>query len=117
MNFVSYKGYTRDMALNSVGPGWAALVNRIFDVMERIKGTVKIVQVKEKYAGLRVYTDYVNDELQAVIREAERESFKICEECGKPGKVRGRGWYYTACEEHSKEGEYPHKFQPGDNNV
>jgi len=113
MSFVNYKGYTREMGLTSVGGGWSSLVNRIFDKLESIEGTVKIIQVKEKFAGLRVYTDYVNDELQKVINEAERESFKMCETCGKSGKVRGKGWYYTSCDEHAS-GDEPHKHQPGD---
>ena len=63
MSFVKYKGYTREDALASVGAGWAGLINRVYDVLESIKGTVKIVQVKEKFGGLRIYTDYGNDEL------------------------------------------------------
>jgi hypothetical protein len=114
MSFVNYKGYTREMGLTSVGPGWAPLVNRIFDKLESITGTIKIVQVKEKFAGLRVYTDYINEELEKVINEAERESFKMCEECGKPGKVRGTGWMYTSCDEHVKNTDAPHDYQPGD---
>ena len=27
----------------------------------------------------------------------------ICETCGAPGKHRGRGWFYTACDAHTKE--------------
>ena len=114
MSFVNYKGYTREMALTSVGKGWASLINRVFDALENIKGSVKVVQVKEKYAGLRVYTDYMNEELDAVIGWAERESFKMCEECGQPGKVRGKGWYYTSCDVHAKNDDPPHKFQPND---
>ena len=116
MTYVNYKGYTREMALTSVGNGWAHLIHRVFDKLDTIKGSVKIIQVKEKFAGLRVYTDYVNEELDKVIRDAERESLKTCEDCGKPGKVRGRGWYYTSCDLHAKDDSKPHTFQPGDNN-
>lgn len=114
MSFVNYKGYTREMALSSVGKGWAHLIHRVFDTLENIKGTVKIVQVKEKYAGLRVYTDYTNDELDKIVRDAELESLKTCEQCGQPGKVRGRGWYYTSCDAHAKNDDPPHRFQPND---
>jgi hypothetical protein len=108
MSFVKYKGYTREDALASVGAGWAGLINRVYDVLESIKGTVKIVQVKEKFGGLRIYTDYGNDELDQVIREVGYESVKICETCGKPGEVRGKGWYYTSCVEHAKPGDLTH---------
>ena len=113
MSLVNYKGYTREAGLNSVGNGWSGLVNRVFDKLESIKGTIKIIQVKEKYAGLRIYTDYSNSELDEVIRQAERESFKICETCGNPGKVRGKGYYYTSCDEHARlEDKDPISKQP-----
>jgi hypothetical protein len=32
-------------------------------------------------------------------------SGRICETCGAPGKTRGRGYIYTACNEHAKEGD------------
>lgn len=114
MSFVNDKGYTRELALKSVGDGWAPLIHRIFDTLENIKGNVKIVQVKEKFAGLRVYTDCVNDELDAVIRQAELESFTICEVCGEPGKVRGKRWYYTACDGCAREDAGSHQYQLGD---
>ena len=105
MNFVNYKGYTRENGLTSVGAGWAPLVNRVFDKLETIKGNVKIIQVKEQYGGLRIYTDYSNEELDEVIYDAEHESLEICEQCGQPGKLRGKSWYYTSCDEHVKPGD------------
>ena len=101
----NYKGYTREMGLTSVGKGWAPLINRVFDKLETIKGSIKIVQVKEKWGGLRIYTDYSNKELDKVIYDAEKESLEICEVCGKPGKLRGKTWYYTSCDEHIKPGD------------
>lgn len=105
MSFVNYKGYTRELGLSSVGEGWAPLVNRVFDKMEVVKGTVKIIQVKEKYGGLRIYTDYSNKELAEVIYEVENKSLKMCEGCGQPGKLRGKSWYYTSCDEHARPGD------------
>jgi hypothetical protein len=32
-------------------------------------------------------------------------SARTCEVCGAPGKIRGQGWYYTACDEHTSEGD------------
>lgn len=102
---VWHKGYTRENALESVGRGWASLVNEVFDVYENIKGTIKIVQVKEKWGGLRIYTDYSNTTLDEVLRKVEELSLTICEDCGKPGKIVGTGWYRTlcpTCEEHQR---------------
>lgn len=94
---VWYKGYTRENALESVGKGWASLINEVFDVYENIKGTIKIVQVKEKWGGLRIYTDYSNSTLDEVIRKVEGLSVTICEDCGNAGKIIGTGWYRTLC--------------------
>jgi hypothetical protein len=77
------KGYTREGGLSSVGEGWAGLVNEAFDKLEKLTDHVVIDQVKEKYGGLEV------------------RSFTICEDCGKPGALRGGGWYRTLCDEHA----------------
>jgi hypothetical protein len=59
-----------------------------------------VEQVKEKFGGLRFYTTYVNDEIQGGIDFAEEMSFRICEDCGNPGKVYGGSWIVTRCEAH-----------------
>jgi len=98
---VNYKGYTREDALESVGAGWASLIHRVFDTLATIKGQVKIVQVKEKWGGLRIYSEYMNDQLDTAIRTAERESFTICEECGLAGKLRKGEYFRTLCNDHA----------------
>jgi len=115
-------GYDRDLAKQSVGKGWHGLIDEVFDMKE--KSGTNIIQVKEKYAGLRIYISgygytnagdaIYNDEFEKFIMDVEYRSFKICEQCGKPGKVRGKGWYYTSCDEHAKDGDVPHEYQPGD---
>ena len=40
-----------------------------------------------------------NDEIFNLIVEAEALSYKICEECGKPGEKRVGGWIYTHCDD------------------
>ena len=117
--FVIYSdgGYDRDLAKQSVGKGWAGLIDEIFDMKESLNLTnVPIVQVKEKYAGLRVYIGGYSsndndplDQFEKFIQDAERRSLTICEQCGKPGAVRGHGWYYTSCDEHAKDGDLPLK--------
>lgn len=59
---------------------------------------VRAVQVKEKFGGLRFYIGSGNTEIFGMIRMAEEISFKICEECGSPGKNRGGGWIKTLCD-------------------
>ena len=54
-------------------------------------------QIKEKYGALRFYMTGETDEMFAIINKAEEQSSVTCENCGKKGKLRGRGWLYTRC--------------------
>lgn len=63
---------------------------------------VVAVQVKEKFGGLRFYIDGGDSYAHGVIDMAERMSYKICEICGQPGRVRGPGWHVTVCEQHAR---------------
>ena len=101
MSFVNYKGYDKEMALRSVGKGWAPLIHELFDRLPEFSGTIKIIQVKEKYGGLRIYTDYYQEKLEQFITELEKRSLTICEQCGSAGKLRGGEWYHTLCDQHA----------------
>ena len=57
-------------------------------------------QVKEKFGTLRFYMTGQTAEMDDIIGEATRKSAVTCEECGKPGRLRGHGWLYTACKRH-----------------
>jgi hypothetical protein len=94
---VIHEGYDRSLALQSVGSGWASLINELFDFIDNNKiKNVKIIQVKEKWGGLRVYTDFINTSLQKKIHELELRSFSVCEVTGDPGRLRNcNGWYRT----------------------
>lgn len=65
-------------------------------------------QVKEKFGALCFYWHSENlpeewhDRIDGAIRMAEMLSTSICEECGDRGVLRGPGWLFTACENHSK---------------
>ena len=63
---------------------------------------VVAVQVKEKFGGLRFYTNGCDDAVYAMISMAESMSVRTCEVCGNPGKVRHGGWISTLCDEHAK---------------
>lgn len=64
---------------------------------------VVAVQVKEKFGGLRFYVSGGDEYIDGMITLAESLSMRTCEECGSPGKRRGRGWIYTACDAHTRE--------------
>lgn len=60
-------------------------------------------QVKEKFGTLRFYVHGGDEYTNGIVAMAEAMSANMCETCGKPGKLRGRGWIYTACDEHSRD--------------
>ena len=62
--------------------------------------SVEIIQVKEKYGSLRIYTDYATEEQWRALQEFENKSFTICETCGKEGASQNKGgWIKTECED------------------
>ena len=63
---------------------------------ENIKITVQ--QVKEKYGGLRFYIYNGDEYVRGMIDFAESFSYKICESCGNPGKLKSEGWWRTLCD-------------------
>lgn len=60
-------------------------------------------QVKEKYGTLRFYYGGGDDYIDGLVSMAEEMSSVTCETCGKPGKLRGGTWLYTACDEHTRD--------------
>lgn len=88
------------------GDGWYSLIYSLCkDIREilidypELKRIFKVIQVKEKFAGLRFYIGYGNKEIFDRIHNAEEESFTICEFCGRGGKPRwDLPWKKTLCD-------------------
>ena len=60
-------------------------------------------QVKEKFGGLRFYTNGYNEAVSAMIHMAESMSYRTCEVCGNPGRSNNHGWISTLCDTHRLE--------------
>ncbi len=90
--------------------GWEPLIRRLSEKLEPLIAALpeaerehcRASQVKEKFGTLRFYMSASTDEMDALISDAEDESARTCETCGAPGKLVGKGWVKTACEEHAK---------------
>lgn len=93
------------------GDGWYDLIDNLCSqIQHHLKynaepETPQFVcdQVKEKFGTLRFYGFGGDDKIHNFIWFAENFSGKICETCGKPGKIRGNHSIYTACDDHVKE--------------
>lgn len=90
------------------GDGWYTLLLKLLMGLEaeleklgpEAKGRIYVEQIKEKWGGLRCYLSCSTEPMERLIRKAEEESFKTCEDCGAIGKLRNyNGWRYVACDE------------------
>lgn len=89
-----------------IPPGWESLVLNCDERLARIDPKYQIVQIKEKFGGLRYYTnESIKAELliafQDVIKQTEDKSFQLCRQCGAVGSlVTIHHWYFTLCPRH-----------------
>jgi len=106
--FKNYKGDMRQTCMAwgiCTGDGWYDLLDELCSKLEPYG--VVAAQIKEKFGGLRFYLEATPsekwEEIHNYINEAEAKSYKICEQCGKPGKIRGGFWVRTLCDECDKK--------------
>ena len=91
------------------GDGWFDILWRLCGDLEPLVAEFEqatgrkfeILQVKEKFGGLRIYMNRANDAIRRRIEAAKLESFRTCEVCGQSGKRREGGWIKTLCDEHA----------------
>lgn len=74
-------------------------------LIEARKNIPVVVQIKEKFGGLRFYVDGATKEQFDYIQFAENFSYRICEDCGTTHDVMTYrcGWMKTLCEQHAAE--------------
>ncbi len=90
------------------GDGWYNLIAQLIDqidsyLLHKHKGVPEgfaIVQVKEKFGGLRFYIHGGDTAIYELIRFAEEQSYRTCEYCGSNQNImRSKRWIITACEQ------------------
>jgi ribosomal protein L37AE/L43A len=88
-----------------VSNAWLPILEKGFREMAKIVKRdeftdFKVIQVKEKFGGLRVYTNYYTDEIDKIIDRMEEQCAHTCEQCGSSeGKLRQDGWWQTLCDD------------------
>jgi hypothetical protein len=86
------------------GDGWKPIIDNVLNeiIKYNLKNKEKIIvtQIKEKFGGLRIYTNFSIDYIDALIDVAEEESYKTCEKCGSKVNITTNttGWYKTLCD-------------------
>lgn len=66
---------------------------------------VIVSQIKEKWGGLRFYSKVaLSPEQRAVVGMAQAMSFRVCDQCGRPGETLVSGFLHvTRCSEHAPQ--------------
>lgn len=64
---------------------------------------VVVEQIKEKFGGLRFYYEGGDEYIAGLVQMAEAWASRACEQCGKPGRSRTKGWIKVLCEEHHEQ--------------
>ena len=86
--------------------GWFDILWRLCKDLEPLVTEVElktgrkfeVLQVKEKFGGLRFYTNQHTEIITERIAAAKLESTRTCEICGQPGTWREEnGWGRTVC--------------------
>ena len=92
--------------LDAMEPGWrkAFGIQMCKDIRrqlikERKLFKWRIVQLKEKFGGIRLYSNFASDELYDIIDKYEQISYKTCGVCGKPATKISKGWIYPYCDD------------------
>lgn len=111
-----------------VSPGWWPALIEAFEgisaLLEQHPNVVcSILQIKEKFGTLRVYSrthagslgidedggeqfvpvpEDLRRKIHGILDLADVRTSKTCEYCGKPGERRNTGWIKTLCNDHYK---------------
>ena len=91
----------------AVGDGWEPILRRLSEKVlaeyltwpSEQQALFQVVQVKEKFGGLRYYFDGASTEaISQAVSEAENAADATCEVCGAPGeRVNVTNWLQTLC--------------------
>lgn len=95
----------------NMGQGWSKIIDQLlYDLDQpKMEWDCTILQVKEKWGGLRFYIGAGSDEVHKRVHQAEADSYKTCYQCGAEGKPRQTGWVSTLCD-NCLETLYPNRL-------
>jgi hypothetical protein len=89
--------------------GWFDILWRLCEDLEPLVAEFEqttglkfeVMQVKEKFGGLRFYVNCRrNEAIRQRIGIAMEEAYRTCEVCGQPGRQREGAYSKTVCDEH-----------------
>jgi hypothetical protein len=94
---------SKEWIKQTCGVGWLKLIDEVYD---KLPDNIEIIQVYQKYAGLKFDLNQENLEFESFLNEIEERSKHICEICGKDGFLTiVDGWEKTLCSYHFKNSQ------------
>jgi hypothetical protein len=106
-----YPEFFKEPCLISCRPGWYGILDQLLGDLRAAAARISVLQIKEKFAGLRFYYAYDSEPDEALsnlvrtrVGRAESESFRTCERCGANTndgdafRRNCRGWLVTLCD-------------------
>lgn len=86
------------------GEGWWPIIASLDQDLRLLCPDYTVVQVKEKFGGLRFYANGLDPQGHEIVLQAERAASITCEMCGRAGTLRSeRAWVKTRCEKHKDD--------------
>ncbi len=82
--------------------GWTEIARQTCEEIVAIDPAARVKQLKEKFGGAQLYLDTENPDVRRVVDAFEAVSVRVCQVCGKQGRIRSGSWVRTLCEEHAK---------------
>ena len=122
--FQQYEGNPGMVNWYGVPDGWLPVVDKLCGAIQNyidnfIRYTkdgewrpqqVTCVQMKEKFGGLRFYTNGNDDYVEGMINMAEHICYHTCQNCGSERNIgQTEGWISTLCEECAEDA---HTWKP-----
>lgn len=94
---------------DDIPEGWAnafgeEMCNELLEILNEANYVDEycIVQIKEKFAGLRLYDngvpESIRDKYYAWLNKYEQLSYKTCIKCGSPATRMTKGWVVPLCD-------------------
>lgn len=112
LEYIDRTGWKHD-----VNPGWQPIVEDAIRSIAALNPATDVLQVKEKFGGLRIYLDRQSIEMDSIINAAERRARQTCEYTGSTVDVTtapiGDGyWTHTACAAYRNSSQSNQTTQP-----
>jgi predicted DNA-binding antitoxin AbrB/MazE fold protein len=109
---IRYESILKKLEYIECDIGWFDIIDEALKDIQNVSfeegENIQVVQIKEKFGGLRIYYDAETEDedrlrrLEDIVYNAEKVSYTVCEICGEAGKPNKKSWIKTLCVEHSQ---------------